>query len=334
MYIYRRDGKVKRVLLFLTLLVLSVVLVACGEKSQEDIVSEVNKTWADSNYELTATMEVKDGETPRSYDVSVWHTKPEFYRVEIKEKDSETSQYIIKNEDGVFLVTPSNQKTYKFQSDWPKKNSQSYLIGALAEDLAADKAAAMEQTEKHYIFEAATRNHDKTGLPAQQITVDKKTLLPSKVSLLDESMSEQIVISFHNINLKAKHKPEEYVVTMPDQQSTEAVPFKVHYPTLTFSNTQLIDEVVVNDEGKERAVLSYEGDKSFTLIQQPIKPTENLLSVSVQGDPEWLGTTYGAIDGNTLTWDQNGVTFLLASDELSSFEMVKLAASLSSENSK
>ena len=115
----------KRAFQLLLLLVLSVVLVACGEKSQEDIVSEVNKTWADSDYELTATMEVKDGETPRLYDVMVWHTKPEFYRVEIKEKDSEVSQYIIKNEDGVFLVTPSNQKTYKFQSDWLKKNSQS-----------------------------------------------------------------------------------------------------------------------------------------------------------------------------------------------------------------
>ena len=324
----------KRALQLLSLLVLSVVLVACGEKSQEDIVSEVNKTWADSNYELTATMEVKDGDTPRSYDVLVWHTKPEFYRVEIKEKDSEASQYIIKNEEGVFLVTPSSQKTYKFQSDWPKKNSQSYLIGALAEDLVADKAAAMEQTEKNYIFEAATRNHDKTGLPSQQITVDKKTLLPSKVSLLDESMSEQIVISFHKINLKAKHKPEEYVVTMSEQQSTESTPFKVHYPTLTFDNTQLIDEVVIKEKGNERAVLSYEGDKSFTLIQYPVKPSNKLLSVSVQGDPEWLGTTYGAIHDNTLTWDQNGVSFLLTSNELSSFEMVKLAASLSSESMK
>ena len=334
MYFYRRDGNVKRAFQLLLLLVLSVVLVACGEKSQEDIVSEVNKSWADSDYELTATMEVKDGETPRLYDVMVWHTKPEFYRVEIKEKDSEVSQYIIKNEDGVFLVTPSNQKTYKFQSDWPKKNSQSYLIGALAEDLVADKAAAMEQTEKHYVFEAATRNHDKTGLPSQQITVDKKTLLPSKVSLLDESMSEQIVISFHSINLKAKHKPEEYVVTMSEEQSTEATPFKVHYPKLAFDNTQLIDEVIISDEGKERAVLSYEGDKSFTLIQYPVKASDKLLSVSAQGDPEWLGTTYGLLHENTLSWDQNGVSFLLTSDELSDFEMVKLAASLSSEDMK
>jgi outer membrane lipoprotein-sorting protein len=334
MYFYRRDGNLKRAFQLLSLLLLSVLLVACGEKSQEDIVSEVNKAWADSNYELTATMEVKGGDNPRLYDVLVWHTKPEFYRVEIREKDSEASQYIIKNEEGVFLVTPSNQKTYKFQTDWPKKNSQSYLIGALAEDLVADKAAAMEQTEKHYIFEAATRNQDKTGLPSQQITVDKKTLLPSKVSLLDESMSEQIVISFHNINLKAKHKPEEYVVTMSDSQSTEAVPFKVHYPSLAFDNTQLIDEVIIKDKGNERAVLSYEGDKSFTLIQYPVKTSDKLVSVSVPGDPEWLGTTYGAIHDNTLTWDQNGISFLLTSDELTSFEMVQLAASLSSESMK
>ena len=147
-------------------------------------------------------------------------------------------------------------------------------------------------------------------------------------------MSEQIVISFHEINLKAKHKPEEYVVTMPDQQSAEAVPFKVHYPTLTLDNTQLIDEVIINDKGKERAVLSYKGDKSFTIIQSPVKTSDKLLSVSVQGDPEWLGSTYRALHDNTLTWDQDGISFLLTSDELTSFEMVQLAASLSSEDMK
>src|SRR5690606_27435036 len=94
------------------------------------------------------------------------------------------TQIIVKNEEGVFLQSPSSKKTYKFQTDWPEKNSQSYLISTIAEDLLADKEATMKATDTHYIFEAATRNSDRTGLNTQQITIDKKTFYPTQVSLL------------------------------------------------------------------------------------------------------------------------------------------------------
>ena len=83
-------------------------------------------------YELTATMEIKTGAEPRMYDVEVWHTKPDFYRVDVTQAGSKDSQMIVRNEEGVFVVTPSLGKTYKFQSDWPAQNSQAYLIGALS----------------------------------------------------------------------------------------------------------------------------------------------------------------------------------------------------------
>ena len=80
-------------------------------------------------------------------------------------------------------MTPALRKTYKFQSEWPKQNSQAYLIGTLAEDLLADETAVMTEEEANYIFEIATRNREKTALPMQQITIDKKTMLPTRVSI-------------------------------------------------------------------------------------------------------------------------------------------------------
>ena len=41
-------------------------------------------------------------------------------------------------------------KTYKFQSDWPAHNSQAYLIGALSEDIKADKNATMTEEDDAY----------------------------------------------------------------------------------------------------------------------------------------------------------------------------------------
>ena len=121
-------------------------------------MKKLSGKWNDTKgYELQATMEIKTGAEPRMYDVTVWHTKPDFYRVHVTQEGKEDSQMIVRNEEGVFVVTPSLGKTYKFQSDWPAQNSQAYLIGTLSDDIKADKNATMTEKDKMYIFETATR---------------------------------------------------------------------------------------------------------------------------------------------------------------------------------
>ena len=70
----------------------------------------------------------------------------------------------------------------------------------------------MEETEDSYIFTAATRNNHKSILPTQRVTVDKKTLLPKSVSILDESEEEQMLVTFKKIDLDVQHKEKEYAV--------------------------------------------------------------------------------------------------------------------------
>ena len=152
---------------------------------------------------------------------TVWHTKPAFYRVHVTQDGKEDSQMIVRNEEGVFVVTPSLGKTYKFQSDWPAQNSQAYLIGALSEDIKADKNATMTEKDKMYVFETATRNNHKKVLPTQQIHIDKKTLLPTYVSVLDENKEEKIRITFKKITLGYERKASDYAVDMEDTNTAK-----------------------------------------------------------------------------------------------------------------
>ena len=184
------------------LVAVMVILAACGAPSKEDVMKKLSGKWNDTKgYELTATMEIKTGAEPRMYDVEVWHTKPQFYRVNVTQAGSEDSQMIVRNEEGVFVITPSLGKTYKFQSDWPAQNSQGYLIGALHDDIKADKNATMTEEDKEYVFETATQNNHKKVLPTQRIHIDKKSLLPKYVSVLDENNEEKIRITFKQITL-------------------------------------------------------------------------------------------------------------------------------------
>ncbi len=358
---------VKWLVLFCTILLLS----ACGTDSQEKVLKKVNGKWAEANgYELNATMEIKSGGDPKKYDVTVWHTKPDFYRVEVVESGKDVSQMIVRNADGVFVVTPTLNKMYKFQSDWPKKNSQAYLIGALAEDLAQDKNLVMKEEDKAYIFEAATRNSYKNSMPHQVITVDKKTMLPTSVVIMNDVKEEQIRITFKNIKLGVQHAAKEYAVeqfTESDETKGEqATPsekgnkdkkdnkdgkesnnnpngneekqavsaeaenkeFQTHYPVVNIENTKMVEEKVMQEGGMDRVILTFDGDKPFTVMQQPVTKEAAMLPVSSPGDPVDLGFTIGAITDTSISWEQDGVEFFVASSKLTREEMVQVATSM------
>ena len=327
-----------KLIAFIIMLVGVLVLTACGEASQEDVLQDLNDKWNDvKGYELDATMEIKTGTEPRVYDVNVWHTEPEFYRVKVTQQGEDVTQMIIRNEDGVFVVTPSLRKTYKFQSEWPKQNSQAYLIGALAEDLLADKKLVMEEDEKNYVFTAATRNNHKSILPTQKIVVDKKTMLPTSVAVLNEAQEEQMVIQFKKINLGMQHKESEYAVEKFSNEgetasaSAEVVnkEFQTYYPTMIGNNTKLVNEDKVAEEEVERVILTFEGEKSFTLVQQPIVYDDtSTLPVYAPGDPADLGFTIGAITDTSISWERDGMSFFIASNNLTKDEMMQVASSV------
>lgn len=332
-----------------------LLLSACGAASPEKVLKKASEKWTDTNgYELNATMEIKAGGEPRSYDVNVWHTKPDFYRVEVVEEGKDVSQMIVRNADGVFVVTPTLNKMYKFQSDWPKKNSQAYLIGALAEDLKEDKNVVMREEDKAYIFEAATRNSYKNSMPHQQITVDKKTMLPTSVVIMNDVKEEQIRITFKNIKLGVQHAEKEYAVDQfmetDEKKGEQAAPkeedkkpvgaeieyeeFETSYPTAQLENTKLVEDKVIREGGMERVVLTYEGDKAFTVMQQPAIKGTSMLPVTSPGDPVDLGFTIGAITDTSISWEKDGVAFFIASSKLTREEMIEVAGSMTISSMK
>lgn len=322
-----------------------IVLGACGKDSKEEVLEKLHEKWAEGKgYELEATMEIKTGNEQRVYDVNVWHTQPDFYRVQVSQQDENVTQMIIRNKEGVFVVTPSLKKTYKFQSEWPKQNSQPYLIGALAEDLLADENVQMEETENSYIFTAATRNNHKSIMPTQKVTVDKKTLLPKAVSILNEAEEEQMLITFKKIDLNVQHKEKEYAVeqfTNDKEENVateekESTDFQTYYPVLAWDNTTLVDEKrIENEDGVQRVILTFEGDKSFTLVQEPIELGEtSTIPVFQPGELLDLGFTIGAITNHSISFEKDGVSFFIASNDLTQDEMIEVAASITAGSLK
>jgi outer membrane lipoprotein-sorting protein len=318
-----------------------LLLSACGAQSKEDVLKKLSSKWIDTKgYELTAEMKIMTGQEPRIYQVEVWHTKPDFYRVKVSDTNDENTQMIVRNKEGVFVVTPALNKTYKFQSKWPSENSQAYLIGSLAQDIKKDKSSTFKEEGGNYVFETKTSNNHKNMLPIQRIYIDKKTLLPTHVSILNENKEEQINVKFKQVTLGKVHSAGEFKIEQPtgqmDKGTVEASAeiddpaFETHYPMVQWDQLHLLEEKVLDVDGDKRVILTYSGDKQFTIIQQlSDKSTSSTIPVFAPGDPVDLGFAIGAVTDQSIAWEQDGMSFFLASTSLTKEEMIEVASSMS-----
>src|SRR5690625_5296458 len=93
---------------------LLVLLTACGEKSQEKVIAKLEENVnAMNGYKTTAEMVMRTGQDDQKYQIDIWHKKEAFYRVSLaNDGEGQESQVILKNKEGVFVLTPSLNKSF------------------------------------------------------------------------------------------------------------------------------------------------------------------------------------------------------------------------------
>lgn len=323
---------------------LVLVLTACGEKSQEDVVKKMDQQLDKlDGYKAKAEMHMKTGEETQKYDLDVWYKDKDFYRVSLTNIDDEKgNQVILKNEDGVFVVTPALNKSFKFQSDWPETSSQPYLYQSLVSDIKKDEGAQFEVTETHYVFTTKTHYQSNQNLPQQEIHINKKTYVPEVVKILDKDEETLVEVQFNEFALDPEFAKDDFVLKEDETEETAASAdneptepnIEVMYPEETIG-AKLKEKEEIELENGKRIIMTYEGDKNFTLIQENRGNNELLDSPrEVNGQIVNLGTTIGAISGNTIQWSERGNHYKLASEELTKEELVSVAKSVQQKQTK
>lgn len=329
----------KKLLLLITGILVIILLGACGSKSQGDVVKELNSKLEDvTSYKATAKMTLKMGTDSQIYDVEIWHMDPVFYRVNLKNAEKDQSQMILRNNEGVFVLTPALKKSFRFQSDWPQNSSQAYLYESLIKDIVTDKAAKFTTTKEHYIFETKTRYQNNSMLPIQEIKLNKKDLSPAVVKVMDTDRNALVTVEFSKVKFNSSFEKADFdmkknmtraEIGMPAMAEAGDQSFTVMYPTLELEGTELKDEKNVKIEEGKRVILTYEGKKSFTLVQEKAKAkAASTTPIYVEGDLVDLGATIGAVTDHSLSWSLDGIDFMIASNDLTRDEMIEVAKSV------
>ena len=320
------------------------LLAACGSKSKDDVVKELNGKLNDlTGYKVDAKMTLKMGTDSQVYNVEIWHKDPTFYRVNLKNAEKDQSQMILRNNEGVFVLTPALKKSFKFQSDWPQNSSQAYLYESLIKDIVEDKESKFSSTKEHYVFETKTRYQNNSMLPIQEIKLNKEDLSPAMVKVMDPDRNALVTVEFSKVKFNASFDDSDFDMkknmtradlNLPVMADSMDAAFTVKYPTSDLG-AKLVDEKEVKLENGKRVVLTYEGEKSFTLVQEKVTVKEASTSPTyVDGDLVDLGVTIGAVSEGSITWTMDGVDYMIASNDLTEKELVEIARTVQGDVEK
>ena len=97
-------------------------------------------------------MDITRGEDVKKYALEVGYLKQEkedYFKVSITDKELNQTQVILRNKDGVYVVTPSLNQIFKFEGDWPLNSLKPYLVQSMQEILKSD-SCVVEKNEDGY----------------------------------------------------------------------------------------------------------------------------------------------------------------------------------------
>ena len=368
--------------IFLCLILICLVLTGCGKKDDKTVLKEFqNKINNTDSYYLSGNMELVNNEDVYTYKIGVSYKMEDFYKIELTNTVNDHKQVILRNNDGVYVITPSLNKSFKFQSDWPYNNSQVYLLSSLLDDITNDSERLFEDTNEGYIFTSKVNYPNNDKLVLQKVYFSRD-YLPTKVEVLDKDGNVQIKMVFDKIDLKTEFNDTYFDLNSilntedikknntdnsnkdtnndsTDKENTNtnsntnnnsnnnetqepnsdnktnnntketATIDDIIYPMYLPVNTYLTNQERVSTSDGERMILTFTGDKSFTLVEETASYSDSPEIIPTYGSVELIGASLAVINDNSASWFNNGIEYYIVSDVMSTGELLQVVRSIS-----
>lgn len=325
----------KKLLLFV-FLICCLFLSGCGKYGEEDVIEDFSKKVDDAKaYYVEGTLEVVNNDDVYNYNVEVSFKEDNYYKVSLTNTANNHTQVILKNDDGVYVVTPSLNKSFKFQSDWPYSNSQIYLLASIVDDIKDDDNRTFKETDDSYVFTTTVNYPNNRELVKQKILLSKKLKL-KRVQVYNSDSVICMTMNFKDIDYSPAFKKnyfslsnvmEAYSVDEDQVEETSSLDESI-YPLLVPTGTKLTNEEKITMDNGERIIMTFDGEKPFLLVEETADILDEFTVIPTYGEPYQLMDTLGVMTDNSLSWTTNGIEYYLVSDVMNQEELVEVAQSI------
>jgi len=344
-------------------LAMALLLAACGggAKDAAGVVSDIEKlTGKLESYHAEGTMVLNTAQEPQTYGVVVSYKKPEYYRIALTNEANGITQIVLRNDEGVFVLTPHLKKSFRFKSDWPSNQGQAYLFETLAEAIVHDEERQFTAEESAYVFDVLA-NYQNASLVRQKIWLNKESYAPQRVVITDADANEMVTVTFSAFEFDRNFDANWFemdrnmtgvsiqsvpVLAEGEEGAAEAGQtaaetsgdFGIIYPGYVPEGVEERGAADFKLGEKDAIMIRYTGDYDYTLVESKASE-ERMASGSFGTVIELdLGQTVGVLIGEneqrTLLWTHDGVDYRLTTGNLPYEEMVKVAQSVFGQTGK
>lgn len=317
------------------LLVLVVVVVAAfkiffNKGNVEDLATKLNEELEE--YYLKGTMELTNGEEVRNFNVEVSYEKEDnndLFKVSLFDTTINQEQLIIRNKLGVYVLTPTLNQVYEFKGEWPLNTPKPYIYQSMLD--VFKNTHEIEEVDDGYIVTSFPEFANKNQWHKQVIKFDKD-LNPKLVNIYDKDDILRVKLSVSEFKKDTEFSDDYFDVEKSLEESkTTSVEITTTsddlplYPANVDLNATLKDSTVASINDQEIHILTYGGDKPFTIVQRLLNQSSDLVCSVVKGEMIDLMNGVGFVEENTITCIYNGVEYKIYSDVLTIAELIEVA---------
>ena len=331
---------------FLIFILVVIFITGCGKTSSSKVVEEFDKKINNlKSYYVEGFMELINNEDIYTYNVKVSYKKNDYYKIDLVNTTNNHEQVILRNDTGIYVITPSLNKSFKFQSDWPYNNSQVYLLTSLLDDINNTDNISMKEVDNKYVLTSNVNYPNNDKLTSQEIYMDKNYNV-KEVRVLDKDGNVEIKMTFDKIDYSPKFKDnyfdlnqiieEKNIGSNTDNKDNKAEQTKstatiddIVYPMYLPTNTYLTSQEKVSTSTGERLILTFDGDNPFILVEEVSKANDEHVIVPTFGELELLADSVAIVNNNSVNWYSNGIEYYLASNTMKTGEILEIVRSIS-----
>lgn len=312
------------------------LVVGCGAPSEKKVAAQL-QTHAQkldtANYKSTAIMTVQMDNNAQQYYVETWYESPEVYRIALGDANKTIHQIIVHNQNGMFIVSPSLNKVFRFTGNWAQNQGHIYLYDQILQQILSSKSAKMTKSGGQYTFDLPISPANDVVVK-EKVEINAKTLNPQKVTLLDKSSKSVVTIQFSSfqtgLTFNAGDFDPQKLVNVADTKQAARTTMASDETVSSIEPDQTFGaSLTVNETTQDNAqLLRYDGTHNFTLEEwRPSAGVAGLPSatlVDMYGVPALYS---GDSKAHQLDWVNNGVEFALTSADLTLDQMEQVAIS-------
>lgn len=323
----------KKILLIFMLMLFLVSFTSCkrGERVVQDFPTAVSSL---ESYKVVGKLYSMFPSGTKECMITVYYKNPDLYRVEVDNAETSDKQIVMKNKEGVHILVPTLNKTFKVKSSWPFNSSYPYLLQSLSKDLLSDEAPITIHEDETSTVEIKAKVFDNAAASKQKIIFNNKTGFPNEVLVYDENANLITRFVFEKIEINKDidndlFNIEKTLTSIREyyQDVVETYVRSITYPTYYPEGVKLQEELINNKKDKT-AIMKYVGETSFTIVEQYLMDSETVVTSYVDGDIYIMGGTIALINKNTVFFGEQGVEYTIASSNMKVLEMIKMGNSL------